>query len=289
MQDGKLQWHPAFGAALRIELFDELDKLQIEDEHLLGKKPMQTDFLAVKLDGKQKIHKNIGQLFRKYNILEYKSPEDTLSINDFYKVYGYACFYQSDTERVMEISPEEIGITFVCNHYPKKMLKHIQNVRGITVQKREEGIYELKGDPFPMQLIITHELTKEKNFWMQSLRNDLKSGGEIRDLIETYDKNKTQPLYQAVMDVILRANHKEVEVEKNMCQALMELFAEDFEAAEKKGMEKGLKNGESKGIKALVEVLHDLHLSQKEVTEKVMGKFEISRAEAENFVTAYWN
>ena len=103
MKDGRVQWHPAFGAVLRIELGDELEKVQIEEEHLLGSKPMQVDFLVVKVDKKQKIHKNIGKLFRKYNIIEYKSPEESLSINDFYKAYGYACFYQSDTERVMEI------------------------------------------------------------------------------------------------------------------------------------------------------------------------------------------
>lgn len=130
MKDGRVQWHPAFGAVLRIELGDELGKVQIEEEHLLSSKPMQVDFLVVKVDKKQKIHKNIGKLFRKYNIIEYKSPEESLSINDFYKAYGYACFYQSDTERVMEISPEDLGITFVCNHYPRKMLKHIQSSLG---------------------------------------------------------------------------------------------------------------------------------------------------------------
>ena len=52
---------------------------------------------------------------------------------------------------------------------------------------------------------------------MQSLRNNLHSGGEIRDLIDAYDKKKTQPLYQAVMDVILQANWKEAEVENEMC------------------------------------------------------------------------
>ena len=29
MRDGKVQWHPAFGAALRIELADELEKVQM--------------------------------------------------------------------------------------------------------------------------------------------------------------------------------------------------------------------------------------------------------------------
>lgn len=147
MNDGRLQWHPAFGAVLRIELGEELSKVQIEEEHLLSKKPMQIDYLIVKLEKGQKIHKNIGQLFRPYNIVEYKSPDDNLSINDFYKVYGYACFFQSDTEKVMEIHPRDIGITFVCNHYPRKMLRHIQETRGITVKKREKGIYELVGDP----------------------------------------------------------------------------------------------------------------------------------------------
>ena len=68
MKDGKIQWHPAFGAALQIELSDELDKVQIEEEHLLGKKPMQADFVVHKVDRDQEIRKNIGRLFRKHNI-----------------------------------------------------------------------------------------------------------------------------------------------------------------------------------------------------------------------------
>lgn len=48
MKDVKLQWHPAFSAALRIELEEELDKLTIEEEHLLGSKPMQMDILIIK-------------------------------------------------------------------------------------------------------------------------------------------------------------------------------------------------------------------------------------------------
>ena len=300
MKDGKLQWHPAFGAALRIELADEIEKVQIEEEHLLGKKPMQVDCLVIKVEKDRLIHKNIGRLFKKHNIVEYKSPDESLSINDFYKVYGYACFYQSDTDKVMEISPEELGITFVCNHYPRKMLQHIQNTRGITVNKREEGIYELTGDPIPMQLIITHQLTKEKNFWIQSLRKDLKSGGEIRDLLDAYDKKKTQPLYQAVMDVIIRANQKEAEVEKKMCEALKLLFAEELQEAEQRGKKAGIKYGEEigikrgeeigeqTGIKVLVEVLHDLQIAQNEVSDRIVEKFKVSRNDAENYVKAYY-
>lgn len=41
MKDGKLQWHSAFYAAIRIELEEELAKVHMEEEQLLGKKPMQ--------------------------------------------------------------------------------------------------------------------------------------------------------------------------------------------------------------------------------------------------------
>ncbi len=48
MSDGKLQWHSAFNATFRIELEDEIDKIQIEAEQLLGKKPLQIDLLIIK-------------------------------------------------------------------------------------------------------------------------------------------------------------------------------------------------------------------------------------------------
>ena len=56
---------------------------------MLSKKPLQIDELVIKVHDNEKIQKNIGRIFRKHNIVEYKSPEDYLTINDFYKVYGY--------------------------------------------------------------------------------------------------------------------------------------------------------------------------------------------------------
>ena len=122
MEKTKLQWHPAFGAALRITLQDEMKYLEMHEEHLLSKKPLQIDILIVKKLRDIKIKKTIGRMFRKHNIIEYKSPDDSLSVNDFYKVYGYACIYQSNTDRIKEIDPEELTLTFVCSHYPRELL-----------------------------------------------------------------------------------------------------------------------------------------------------------------------
>ena len=76
--DEKIQWHPAFDAALQIEFGDEAKYLEFDPEHLISKKPMQIDVL-VKNKKHVKLRKNIGRIFRQYNIIEYKSPEDDLT------------------------------------------------------------------------------------------------------------------------------------------------------------------------------------------------------------------
>lgn len=59
-----LQWHPAFFAALQIELEEEKDKLIFGDEHQLSKKPMEMDVLVIKVRKEIQIHKNICGLSR---------------------------------------------------------------------------------------------------------------------------------------------------------------------------------------------------------------------------------
>ncbi len=244
----KLQWHPAFNAALRIELEENLDDLIFKEEYQLSKKPMQMDILVIKKNVHAAIKKNIGHIFRTHNIIEYKSPDDSLSINDFYKVYGYTCFYQSDTERILQIDPEEISITFVCRHYPRKMIQHLKDVRGMTIEKYGKGIYYLHGDPFPMQIVITTQLSQELNYWLQHLRNDINSN-EIQDLIANYEPKKYSKNYQAVMDLIVRANWDTMkEAQENMCDALRELFADELEKSKKAAMEQGLEQGLEQGI-----------------------------------------
>ena len=81
-----LQWHPAFFAGIQIELEEEREYLSFENEHQLGTKPKEIDVLIIKKDGTHPIHKNIGKIFRGHNLIEYKSPADSLNIDDFYKV-----------------------------------------------------------------------------------------------------------------------------------------------------------------------------------------------------------
>lgn len=248
MEKRNLQWHPAFGAALRITLKEEMEFLEMQEEYLLSKKPPQIDILIVKKLRDFPVKKAIGRIFRQHNIIEYKAPGDYLSINDFYKVYGYTCFYQSNTDRVKEIDPEELTITFACSRYPREILNHLLAVRGIHVENQDKGIYYLTGDAISMQLLITRELTQEENFWLKNLRTDLKAGREIQNIVAKYEQNRHSKDYAAVMDLITRANWKEMEVEQKMCDALRELFAEELKEENERGMEQGMELGMERGI-----------------------------------------
>ena len=260
----RLSWHPAFGAVLRIELEKELDLLEIVDERQLTKEPLQMDVLVVKKEKGIRLEKNIGRIFKSYNIIEYKSPEDYLSINDFYKVYAYACLYQSDTDRVMEVDPEEITLTFVCMRYPRKLLGHLKETRGMRVSRQGDGIYYLEGDTLAMQLLVTGELSERDNYWLQHLRGDLKEGRELQDLMERYERHRHSKWYQAAMDLIVRANWDKMKEEKEMCEALRELFADELRESKERGEETKLiswicvKLKKDKPISAIIDDFREL-------------------------------
>jgi len=237
METTILQWHPAFFAGMQVELQWERRQLLFENEHQLGTKPKEIDVLIIKKDPNIPIRKNIGQIFKKHNIVEFKGPEDYLCIDDYYKVYAYACFYKSDTRTVNEIKTSEITISFVCRKFPRSFVKHLQK-EGLQLEKKEEGIYYIKGDRFDMQLIVTSKLTKEKNFWLKNLTNDIKDPETIREIIAEFRKHEKDKLYRSLMDMIVRAN-KEIfkEEEDMMCDALRELYQEEIDAASDKKAE----------------------------------------------------
>lgn len=245
-----LQWHAAFYAGIQIELEDEAQYLEFENEHMLSSKPMQLDVLIIKKDRERQIKKNIGRIFRTYNIIEYKSPDDSLSIDDFYKVYGYTCFYKSDTGKVDEIKAEELTITFVCRMYPRELVKYLK-MKNRTIRKVESGIYYISDELFQIQLIVQKHLSEETNLWLRSLTNDLKERQRTEHLLREYKRHENERLYRSVMEIIVRANEERFKV-TNMCDALDEILEYHFkgklEAGWQQGLEKGLQEGRQKGL-----------------------------------------
>ena len=102
----------------------------------------------------------------------------------------------------------------------------------MAVEQEDSGIYYLIGDAIPIQLVIVPKLSKEHNYWLNNLRNDLKAGSEIKNFIENYGKNKNSKLYQSLADAVMRANWEKLKEGSNMCEALKELMAEEFQEQE---------------------------------------------------------
>ena len=50
----------------------------------------------------------------------------------------------------------------------------------MAVEQEDSSIYYLIGDAIPIQLVIVPKLSKEHNYWLNNLRNDLKAGSEIK-------------------------------------------------------------------------------------------------------------
>lgn len=48
MEDTKIQWHPGFVAAMDMEFKEDREKLELESEHNLNKKPLEIDLFIIK-------------------------------------------------------------------------------------------------------------------------------------------------------------------------------------------------------------------------------------------------
>lgn len=208
---------------------------------------MQVDVLITKRDAEKHIRKNIGQIFKKYNLIEYKSPDDYVCINDYHKVLGYAHFFVADTVHVNEISCKELSISFVSLKYPQKLMKHIVS-KGCEVEKKEDGIYYVYGEQFAIQIIVCSALPEESNLWLRNLTNKMKETASVEKLARAYEKHKENKLYSSVMDILIRANVAKFSEVKNMCEALKELFKEELEEKWQDGLKVGISQGISQGI-----------------------------------------
>ena len=260
-----LQWHPAFYADIQIELEAEAGLLIFENEHQLGTKPKEIDVLIVKKEQEVPVRKNIGRIFRKYNIVEYKSPTDYLSIDDFYKVYGYACFYKADTSREDSIKIQDITITFVCHRYPRSLMRHLKEERGYQITGVEDGIYYIIGDKIPIQMILTKELSEKHNLWLKSLTDDLEGADTVRRLIEQYGEHKENKLYKSVMNLIVRANQDKFKEVKTMCEALEELMKDEMDAKKAEGKMEG-------NTEFVLDLLLDLGEVPEKLQAEIMGQ-----------------
>jgi len=184
-----------------MELEAYADVLDFHPEYNLSSEPLRIDCVVVKKARDAVIMKNIAAIFREVNLVEYKSPTDYVSIEDFYKVYAYACLYVS----FQKASVTSLTISFVESHRPDRLIEHLQTVRGYTVEESSDGIYTVTGDVFPIQVIDNRRLPEGENLWLKNLSNklDMPAMQRIGDAAERQGKGARLRAYLAA---IIKAN-----------------------------------------------------------------------------------
>ena len=253
----KLQWHPAFCSALRLELLEDAENLEFTDEFQLTEKPLQIDCTVVKVKRDCKIKNEIGKIFRKHNIFEYKSPKDELDIDTFYKAVAYACLYKVLPNHVDEIPAEEITITLIRDRKPVKLMHELEK-SGYECKKETVGIYYVSGVMFPVQIIASSELDVDMHVQLKALTNHLEESLMRQYLLRVSAfSEREKNLADVVLQVIVNSNMEKVQKwkgsERIMCQALRVLMADELNEERVEGRIEGQREGKIRAYASLVQ------------------------------------
>ena len=261
----KIAWHLGFYGGMELELRRWKSDLTFETEHELSKEALLMDMLIIKKNQDVRIDKPIGRIFKRYNVIEFKSPEDTLSIDGFYKTIGYACLYKGLGETVNAIPGDELTVSVFCYHHPRKTFDYLEKL-GAKIQRKYDGIYYIDGFiRMPVQVVVTKELDWNENHSLRLLTRKADEK-EMREYLMDAD-SLTEPgdirNASAVLRVCIAANielFKKVRSEFSMSedQVLRELLSDLIEEGEAKGRMEGRVEGRMEGAaKVVTEMLRE--------------------------------
>ena len=318
MKDTNTQWHSGFVGAMDLEFREDRNKLIFEKEHNLNTKPLQIDLLIIKKNPEAGSTGNeIGKIFRKYNILEYKSPDEHLDIDVFYKAQAYACLYKSYGNTVNEREADEITVSIVREGKPEGLFQYFKR-RNIPIQNPYPGIYQILGEVmFPTQLIVTGELEANRHVWLRSLSRKMSEKDMRRmlwDVRQFKSKIDTESA-DSVLEICLRENRQLIERmigDDGMSDVLLEIMGpkinemmesrvnkmveskvneivelrsiEIRRQAKTEGIEQGFERGIEQGINYLVDTLRDYGHSDEEIKEAIIKKYHLSEGDADKYL-----
>jgi hypothetical protein len=204
----RLDWHTAFYQAMQAELINYLPELTFEREHYLNAQPLRMDILIIKKNPDIVIEKHIAQHFKGYNIIENKSPDDSLSFSDYIKVIGYACIYQA----LEHIPVDDIALTMVCSREPVQLINTISQNHWLNIFERHNGIFEVIGEHFPIRIVVGKKLSARDNIWIKNLNKGLNTSEALR-IQKTNRIIKQNINMDAYIDVVLNANLRKIRKE----------------------------------------------------------------------------
>ena len=228
-----INWHKGFVSAMKLELLADRDRLIFNDEYLLSGGSKRIDLLIIKNESAVKMHRLVGAVFERYNIYEYKNPTDSMSFGDFFKTLSYVCTYLEENKEYDRYKLSEYTMTLIRDTYPRSLFGELKR-NGIKPKQVSDGVYVIEERmPFKTQVLVTSRMDEDYT-WLRALTKT-PSIEKLRSIVKKTESLTSESKKDAdtVMNVFSDVNEeymielREKEEEKDMCEAVNRLFADE--------------------------------------------------------------
>lgn len=228
-------------------------------------------------------------LFKGHNIVEYKSPEDHLNIDTFYKAGAYASLYKSYGETVDEIKADDATVSLVREVKLEGLFKYFEEHQ-YSITNPYSGVYYVRGAVlFPTQIIVTKELEQDTHIWLRALSDRIgkQDMTKLLERISRLTEKGDRELADSVLEVSIQANKQILEEligDDSMSQALLEIMEPLIKPQMLLMEEEAEKAGLKRGIQGTVDVLRDLKHGDIEIKTIIKKKFDLSDEEVAEYL-----
>ena len=278
-ETGKVEYHYGFYGAVRAEYEPTNVKMEYLQEHELGNEPIRMDMLILKHD-RTPLTDPIGSFFKTHNVLEYKSPRDSLSIDDFYKAQGYALIYKGMGKTIDAVPVEELTVSLFRHVYPRELFAKLKE-RGFSIDQVHPGVYHVTGAvSVPAQVVITSRLPKGKYEAFRALAKDVTKEDMMKllQLVEADEDPMMVEYIRAVLNVSIALNaalFDEIKKEGIMTEAINKIFQKEFAKERNEGRQEGFLEALSglvrDGILSIADAAKRAEMSISEFQTKTSG------------------
>lgn len=227
----------------------------------------------------------IGKLFRGHNIVEYKSPEDHMDIDTFYKTGAYGCLYKASGKSVDERRADDITITMIRDSKPEGLFRYFED-HHIKVTNPYMGIYYIADAVlFPTQIIVGRELTQKSHSWLKALSDKVQEQ-ELKELLESISsltQKFDRELADSVLEVSIKANQQLIEQLRggnSMCQALLEIMEPEINKIKAEVSAAEVK----KSIFRAVKSFRDLGIDDEQIKKVLIKNYELTPKETDLYL-----
>ena len=201
-----------------------------------------------------------------------------------YSFRNYADDIEIEREHLLSKEPLRIDfliVTICRSRKPIKLFEQLEN-DGYIVTKLYPGIYQISGIIIvPILIVVLSELNDKE---LKALKIMISNADEddIRSFITEISKLETQGdknNADAVLQISANINKtifEKIRGEKDMCEALRELMADDLKQAEKQGLEQG--------IFGTVDILRGMNVDDSTIIKRLSEQYKISEDKAKKYL-----